>query len=456
MGEATIPPINLLNKVLGLNAADIIRETRATIKLGIEFRDWTRRGHSYFHPFGAYGASMNGVSFVQYWLRAAALEPEWAADDFNLETLAAYAGVFDPAPAQDGPIPQLNHAYHFDAALYAAMLRKLAESLGVVRIDAVVQDVGQDGETGNVTHLDLADGRTVEGDFFFDCSGFASRLSGQALKTGYRDWSHWLPCNRAWAVPCMRDGAPQPYTRSTARAAGWQWRIPLQHRTGNGYVFCNDFIGEDAAADTLLQNLEAAPDAEPRLLRFTTGQRERTWTHNVVALGLAGGFLEPLESTSIHLVQAALTRFLAYFPGTSPGQQRLIDQFNREMDAEYVSIRDFLVAHYNLTERDDAPFWNYCRTMAVPDSLAARIDMFANEGLLIEQPYDLFKETSWFAVLTGQGIEPRRFHPLADAVPQNVLLARMGELRAAYRQRITAMPSHSDFLGRIVPAASQP
>lgn len=447
VGEATIPPINLFNHLLGVGIPEILTHTEATIKLGIEFADWTRIGHSYFHPFGAYGASMNGVSFIHYWMRAAGLQTGWKLSDFNMETMGAYKGVFDPRPSNTINAPKLNHAYHFDASLYAAFMRKVAEGSGVKRIDGIVDGVEQDGETGNVLSLKLDDGQTVKGDFFFDCSGFRGKLIEETLETGWRDWSHLLPMNRAFAVPTERARGPlTPYTRSTAHKAGWQWRIPLQHRTGNGHVFCSEYTSEDEAAATLLGNLDGKPLDEPRLLKFSTGQRKKAWNKNVIALGLAGGFMEPLESTSIHLVQSAITRFLAYFPRTVPGETRLVDQFNMEMDCEFLGIRDFLIAHYKLTERDDSDFWRYCRNMEIPDSLKNRLDMFEHEGLLIEQPFDMFKETSWFAVLMGQGLTPKAYHALVDAVPEDVLVERMAGLRDIFAKRIEQLPSHESFI----------
>lgn len=448
VGEATIPPINLFNSILGVSASQILRETKATIKLGIEFRDWKRLDHAYFHPFGAFGASMNGLSFIQYWLRAMQLRPDWSLDDFNLESSAAYEFRFDNLPPSDGATPALNHAYHFDAALYAAMLRRLSESLGVKRVEGVVQHVRQDGESGNVTALELDGGAIVHGQFFFDCSGFRGKLIEETLQTGYEDWTRWLPCNRAFAVACERTGRMEPFTRSTARPSGWQWRIPLQHRVGNGHVFCNDFMHEDQARDILLDNLEGKLSGEPRLLQFTTGRRRKFWHKNVLAVGLSGGFLEPLESTSIHLIQAALTRLVAYFPRSATDHGKLADQFNYEMGIEFEGIRDFLIAHYKLTERDDSEFWKYCKNMAMPDSLRHRIEMFESEGLLIEQAYDLFKETSWFAVLMGQGVRPRRYHALADTVPEDILIARMYELRTRFAKRIASLATHEAFVSR--------
>lgn len=446
VGEATIPPINLFNHIIGVTMQDLLRETEATIKLGIEFRDWRKLGHSYFHPFGAFGASMNGIGFPQYWMRAESEGFDLQLSDFNIETSAAYQGKFDNRPPAEKTTPTINNAYHFDAFLYAAFLRRNAEKNGVRRIEGMVNEVHQHPLTGYITGFNLADGQLVEGDFFIDCSGFRGKLIEETLKTGFDDWSQWLPCNRAIAVGCERVDPLLPYTRSTARKAGWQWRIPLQHRTGNGYVYCDQYISEDEATHELLQNLDAPTVNEPRLIKFTTGHRRKTWNKNVVALGLAGGFMEPLESTSIHLVQGVLTRLLSYFPRATPVSDWAMDNFNTEVIAEFSGIRDFLVAHYSITERNDTPFWQYCANMPIPDSLKARLDAFENEGALNEAPFDLFKQTSWFAVLTGQGFMAKTYHPVADALPKDVLLGRMNDLRTLFGKRVASMPDHEQFI----------
>ncbi len=447
VGEATIPMINLFNSILGIDEADLIRETEATIKLGIEFTDWTRLGHSYLHPFGAYGINMEGIGFHHYWLRLAAQEGAQDYGQFNMETLAIRSGRCGPT-ATDLPQIKLNKAFHFDASLYAAFLRRYSEGRGITRIEGKVQDVRLDPESGDVASLSLADGRTIEGDLFIDCSGFAALLIGKTLGVDFQDWSQWLPCNRAFAVPCETNGPPAPYTRSIAREAGWQWRIPLQHRTGNGYVFCDAFVSEDEAAEKLMGRLDGQMMAEPRLLKFTTGHRTRMWEKNVIALGLASGFLEPLESTSIYLVQSALARLMAIFPRDEINPH-VRAKFNDDMNAEYERIRDFLIAHYKLTERDDTPFWNMCRTMNIPDSLRMRLDVFTNEGLLLEFPQDLFKDSSWFSVLMGQGLHPKRYHPLADAMPRDEFLKRMTQLRRMIGQRASNLPTHSQYLDHV-------
>ena len=447
VGEATIPMINLFNNLLGITEADLVRETEATFKLGIEFVNWKRMGESYIHPFGDYGVTMEGINFYHFWLRLAAQENARDYGQFNLETLAIRLGRCGPS-ATDNPRIQLNKAYHFDAKLYAAFLRRYAEARGVVRVEGRVIEVALGAEDGRVLSLDLGEGRVVSGDLFFDCSGFASVLMGKTLGVGYEDWSHWLPCNRATAVPCEKAGPPIPCTRSTAYEAGWQWRIPLQHRTGNGYVFCNSFISEDEASSRLLSRLDGPALAEPRILKFTTGHRKLMWEKNVVCLGLASGFLEPLESTSIYLVQSALARFMELFPrGTI--NPKIRDKYNTDTIAEYGRVRDFLIAHYKLTQRDDSPFWDYCRTMDIPDSLKTRFDIFESDGLLPDYPHDIFKDTSWFSVLVGQGLYPRTYHPLADALPRDELLSRMTQVREWVVSRAQALPPHMQYIQKI-------
>ncbi len=447
VGEATIPMINLFNTLLGVTEADLIRETEATFKLGIEFVNWKQVGESYIHPFGDYGVAMEGINFYHFWLRLAAQEKAKDYGLFNLETQAIRSGRCGPSRT-DNPQIQLNKAYHFDARLYAAFLRRYAEARGVERLEGRVTKVERDAEDGQLLSLDLGDGRVVAGDLYFDCSGFGSLLIGQALGVGYVDWSHWLPCNRAVAVPSEKFGPPTPFTRATAHEAGWQWRIPLQHRTGNGYVFCNSFLSEDEASALLLSRLDGKALAEPRVLKFTTGHRKLMWDKNVVCLGLASGFLEPLESTSIYLVQSALARFMEVFPRETINPC-VRNKFNADTITEYERIRDFLIAHYKLTERDDSAFWTHCRTMDIPDSLKTRLDIFENDGLLPDYPHDLFRDTSWFSVLVGQGMYPKAYHPLADAISRDELISRMSQVRQWVTSRANALPSHSDYIDRV-------
>ena len=445
VGEATIPLIETFHQILGINSIDVLRGSEATFKLGIEFVGWGKRGTRYLHPFGPIGADLNGTGFLQHWLRHRAEGANTDLLAYNLESQAAMAGRFGMTQLRQPGEHQLHFAYHFDAALYAAMLRRYSERLGVSRIEGLVRHVERNGETGDVTALTLSDGREVAGDFFLDCSGFRGVVIEQALDAGYDDWSQWLPCNRAVAVQSGRLDALPPFTRSTALDAGWQWRIPLQHRTGNGHVFCDAFLSEDAATDALLGNLDTPAIAEPRMLRFVTGRRRKTWDHNVVALGLAGGFLEPLESTSIYMVQSALAKLIALFPRGDRVNPAARNTFNASMATEWERVRDFIIAHYKVTERDDTPFWAHCRDMAIPDSLAERLALF-EDGLFVEQPHDLFKEGSWASVLIGQGMMPKRHHPIADVAPPEALESQLGKMRAAIAARLAGLPAHADYV----------
>ena len=450
VGEATIPAIQLYNKRLELDEDEFVRETNATFKLGIEFLDWRRLGHRYFHQFGLIGADLNtGVGFSNYWLRwmlSSGGNPDILR--FNAETQAALEGKFGRAAATDKPgLPSINYAFQFDASRYAAHLRRYAEKRGVVRTEGKIVRVHQNGETGFIEAVELQDGRRVEGDFFIDCTGFRGLLIEDTLKAGFDDWSHWLPNDRAAAVPCERVEEPTPFTRSTARESGWQWRIPLQHRTGNGYVFASEYIGEDEAVAALLSRLDGAPQAEPRVLRFKAGQRRRSWIKNCLAVGLSSGFLEPLESTSIHLIQVAVMKLLDFFPERVP-HPAMVDRFNWEMEQSYVTIRDFIIAHYKVTEREDTPYWAYCKNMSIPDTLQERLDLFRRRGQAMPTTFDLFGEGSWFAVLYGQGITPEGYHPLADAMSEDELVLNLSKVRAAVQERVAGLPSHDAFLQR--------
>ena len=446
VGEATIPIISLFNSVLGVDEDEFVRETNATFKLGIEFADWRRPGHRYMHPFGQLGGDFGGVSFSHYWLRwmKAGGDPDPLL--FSAEAQAAYRGRFQRTPnLKPAHLPKIHYAFHFDASLYAAYLRRFAEKRGVKRIQGEVVAVRQDGESGFIESVTLKDGRSVRGDFFLDCSGFRGLLIEETLKAGYDDWSQWLPVNRAAAMPCERVGEPTPYTRATAREAGWQWRIPLQHRTGNGYVFCNEFLHEDEAARLLASRLDGPALAEPRILKFVTGRRKASWVKNCVALGLSSGFLEPLESTSIHLIQTAISKLLAMFPkiGFDPV---VIARFNLEMGRDYASIRDFIIAHYKVTEREDTAFWRYCKAMSVPDSLNDKLELFRTRGEVLAENHELFKEVNWFAVLYGQGLVPDNHHPVADVIAEDDLRLRFSQIRRAIQERVDGMPSQQAFI----------
>ena len=457
VGEATIPMIILFNDILGLNEDEFVRETKATFKLGIRFENWRQVGHSYFHPFGVYGVDMDGIHFTHFWQRLARMGGHPDPGRYNVETMAAAEGRFTRTPQTEpnSALPRLNYAFQFDAGLYGAFLRRYAEARGVVRVEGRIVDVAQEAQTGLVTGVTLSDGRRVEGDIFLDCSGFGGLLIEKALASGYEDWSQWLPCDRAVAVPCDkplgRDGRPSPttpFTQATAHEAGWQWRIPLQHRIGNGYVFSSQYIGEDETCEKLMSRLEGAPLRDPKILRFKTGHRRRMWSRNVIAIGLSGGFLEPLESTSIHLVQVGLMKLLSYFPRDG-FDARVIDQYNREVLADYTNVKDFLIAHYHVTERSDTPFWQYCRTMSVPDSLAARLEIFRNTGQANVTASELFREASWFAVLTGQGLLPQSYHPVADAISEDELKQRLGRIRTNVQDRVRTLALHDAFVDQI-------
>jgi tryptophan halogenase len=446
VGEATIPPIRLFNQALGIDEHEFLRQTQGTIKLGIEFRGWARIGDEYFHPFGAHGTHLEQVSLLQDWLKCRGLGEEGSFEDYSLNTLAARLGRVSAGGPPEGPLASVfASAFHFDAGLYAEYLRGYAQARGVVRLERKVLSVELRGEDGFIGALLLDDGERIEADLFIDCSGFRGLLIEGALKTGYEDWTQWLPCDRAVAVPCESAGALTPYTRSTARAAGWQWRIPLQHRIGNGYVYCSRFIGDDEAAATLLANLDGRPRAEPRFLRFTTGRRKKFWNKNCIALGLAGGFLEPLESTSIHLIQSGITQLAAIFQDRcfDPHDE---DQYNRLQRDEFDKVRDFIILHYRATTRDDAPLWRYCRTMDIPETLAYRIELFRSSGRVAFEAQELFVEPNWLSVFIGQGIWPRRYDPLADRLPLGSITDELQRLRTSIRQTAEAMPAHAAFI----------
>ena len=447
VGEATIPQILLFNSLLEINEHDFVRATNATYKYGIEFVDWTRIGHRYVHPFGFYGLDMMGIEFHHHWLKGRALGDPTPLDDYSLGIVAGLQGRFTHPRAEprNSPLAKISYAFQFDASLYARYLRRLAEAAGVKRTEGRIVDVAQNGETGFIEAVVLQSGARIEADLFIDCSGFRGLLIEQTLKSGFEDWSKWLPCDRALAVPCELGGDHHPLTRSTARPAGWQWRIPLQHRIGNGYVYSSEHISDDEAAATLLANLDGAPLADPRPLRFTAGHRRKPWVKNVVSLGLAAGFLEPLESTSIHLVQSGIARLMTLFP-TRAFDDLEIERFNDQTIQEYVDIRDFLVLHYKATERDDSGFWDYCRTIDPPEGVAYKIDMFRRNGRVFREHEELFTETSWLAVLVGQGIEAVGYHPAADLLPDSETLHRLKHVREVIAQTASVLPTQDEFL----------
>jgi tryptophan halogenase len=448
VGEATIPPIRLFNNALGINEDEFLGKTQGTIKLGIEFKNWSKLGHEYFHPFGAHGTSLEQVSLHQDWLKLRELGDTASFEDYSFNTVAARCGrVPAGSPVDDSLSSVFGYAFHFDAGLYAEYLRGYAQARGVQRLERKIVNVDLRAEDGFIRALQLDDGQRVEADLFIDCSGFRGLLIEQALHTGYEDWTHWLPCDRAVAVPCESAAALTPFTRSTAREAGWQWRIPLQHRIGNGYVYCSRFISDDEAAATLLANLDGKAKAEPRFLRFTTGRRKKFWNKNCIALGLASGFLEPLESTSIHLIQKGLTHLLNFFPDRqcSPA---LADEFNRVAINEYERIRDFIILHYKATTRADTPLWQYCGNMEIPEPLAYKIRQFRNSGRVIKYGSELFAASNWIAVLMGQEIWPERYDTLVDQRGVESIQVNLRQLRETIRATAQAAPLHEDYIAQ--------
>ncbi|MBO9559894.1 MAG: tryptophan 7-halogenase [Caulobacter sp.] len=445
VGEATIPQIRHINAFLGLDENAFLAATQGTIKLGIEFVDWRAPGESYIHAFGDIGRQLGAVPFHHYWLAGRLKGDDYSLWDYSLNAQAAFAGRFDRAVRRPGGPPEpLTYAFQFDATLYARHLRAHAERLGVVRTEGKILRTTLREPDGFVASVTLESGEVVEGDFFVDCSGFRGLLIEQALKTGYEDWSDLLPCDRAVAVPTANVGPPRPYTQAIAREAGWQWRIPLQHRTGNGHVFCSRFVSEDEAVAQLMASLEGEPLAEPRTLKFLTGRRKRFWNRNVLALGLAGGFMEPLESTSIHLVQSGLSRLLNLFPDKGFAQ-RDIDEYNRQTALEYERIRDFLVLHYWANQRSE-PFWQACREMAIPAELVRKTQLFRTHGRLFREPDDLFLEASWLQVLIGQGVQPESCHPMTGQLSDDQLMGFLADLRKITADGAAALPAHGDFL----------
>ncbi len=453
VGEATIPTIHWFNELIGLDEAEFLRETKATFKLGIEFVDWTRPGHRYFHPFGQYGAPLPGVAFHHRWLKAQAEGSDMPLSALSLAAQLAAQGRFaKPVGDARSILSTLGYAYHFDAGLYARYLRRLAEANGVLRVEGRLRDVERDGAGGHVTALGTERGERLDGELFVDCSGFRALLIDGAMGEALEDWSHWLPCDRAVAVPCARVAATTPYTRSTARAAGWQWRIPLQHRTGNGYVYSSAHLSEDEATATLLANLDGAPLAEPRTLRFTAGTRRRPWRGNVIAIGLSSGFLEPLESTSIHLIQSGIAKLLTLFPDRDI-DPALADRFNQLFGRDMDGIKDFLILHYHATSGRDDPLWRHCRTMPLPPTLVAREEQYRRSGRLILDSDELFREASWLAVLNGQGVTARSYNPLADALDADVNRAQVAQIAQVVARAAPTLPLHDDALAQLIGAA---
>jgi tryptophan halogenase len=451
VGEATIPAIKKYNELVQLDEAEFMRRTQGTFKLGIQFVDWLREGHRYIHAFGVIGQDWEWLRCHHYWLRANQRGRARDFADFSINCAAAMKNKFMHARADmaDSPIGHIAHAFHFDASLYAKYLRGLSEQHGVKRTEGKIVDVGVH-ENGDIASVTLEGGQKIDADFFIDCSGFRGLLIGQTLKTEYEDWTHWLPCDRAMAVPCARTDPLIPLTRSTARAPGWQWRIPLQHRTGNGLVYSSKHIDDDAAEALLLANLDGAQLANPNKLRFTTGKRKQMWVRNCVALGLSAGFLEPLESTSIHLVQSAAIRLVRLFPDAAT-DQATIDEFNRQSDFEWERVRDFIILHYWANERE-GEFWEYCRTMELPATLQRKIDLWRSNGRIFREDEELFSEESWIQVFLGQGIVPRTYDPLVEIKSDPQIEQFLGNIAATIDRCVEVMPGHAEYVSKFCAA----
>lgn len=446
VGEATIPQIQLFNKLLDLDEDEFMRKTQGTFKLGIQFVNWKRIGHKYLHAFGDVGKDMDAIQFYHYWLKMSQLGDVADLDSYTISGAASHQNKFiRPFDAGNSPLSNIAYAFHFDAGLYARFLREYAEARGVKRTEGKVVDVQLNKENGFINSITLESGQVMDADFFIDCSGFRGLLIEGALKTGYEDWTHWLPCDRAWAVPCESVEPLTPYTRSTAHAAGWQWRIPLQHRIGNGHVFSSKFMSEDDARSILLNNLDGKALAEPKLLRFVTGKRKKVWNKNCLSIGLSSGFMEPLESTSIHLIQSSIARLMSLFPNKNFDQED-IDEFNRQADFEVEKIRDFLILHYHVTERDDSDFWNYCRNMSIPEALTQKIEQFKKNGRIYRNSSEMFNDLSWLEVMHGQGIRPRAYHPLVDRMTQEAIAQRLVSVKRVIDKSVDYMPTHAQFI----------
>ncbi len=455
VGEATLPPIVDFIRQLGIDEGDLVREIKATYKLGIGYRDWTRAGHFYFHPFGPPGPGIGNIPFQAYWLKMLLQGKAERLEEYSIQAAAALRGRFArPVHAPNTPLNKMTYALHFDAGRFARYLRGYAEARGVLRTEGHVRHVAVRDGDGFVDSLTLASGESVRADLFIDCSGFQGLLIEGALHAGYHDWSRWLPCDRAMIVHSERSARPNPYTLVTAREAGWQWQIPLQHRDGNGYIYSGEFSGDDAARALLLGNLGGRPLSEPLTLRFRPGRRAVSWSKNVVALGLAAGFLEPLEATSIHLIQRGIAMLLKFFPDRDFAAAD-IDRYNRALESEFGRVRDFLLMHYSQTERV-GPFWQHCRDIPLPESLREKIELFRSHGRILREDTELFPVYSWLSVMVGQNIVPGRYDPLVDGLDSHRIESRLAELRTAVRDCVEAMPSHWDFLQTGEPGGKSP
>jgi tryptophan halogenase len=449
VGEATIPMIQLFNKVAGIDENEFLRETQGTFKLGIEFVNWGRLGDRYMHGFGKIGQDLWTVRFDQYWHKLRRQGRAQPLENYSIARMAALANKFMPADPEvpNSPLAEIAHAYHFDASLYARYLGKLAQARGVQRVEGNIKQVLQREGDGHVSGLVLESGTRVDGDFFIDCSGFRGLLIEETLHTGYENWQHWLPCDRALAVPCAPAPRLLPYTRATAHRAGWQWRIPLQHRIGNGHVYCSQHVSDDEATAMLLANLDGQPLSTPRPIHFTTGRRKQAWNKNVVAIGLASGFLEPLESTSIHMIQSAIQRLIDYFPDS--GFSAIdIAEYNRQAQFEAERIRDFIILHYTLNQRTDSAFWQACAHMPLPETLTHKIELFRSRGRLLRVDRELFTDDSWLQVMEGQNLIPESQHPLVNVQTDGSAADYLESVRQVIAKCVAVMPDHEAYIAQ--------
>jgi len=448
VGEATIPDIINFNRLLGIPEDEFMKATNATFKLGIEFNDWGRKGESYFHPFGVHGADMQGIDFHQYWLHLRQFGDDTKLNEYSICSIAAQSNKF-VLPNNDprSVLSTLRYAYHFDATLYARFLRSYAEKRGVVRVEGKVENISTDAETGNISSVHLDSGSAIDGEFFFDCTGFRSLLLAQTLGTKFVDWTHWLPCNSAQAVACEHNGPLLPYTKATAKEAGWQWRIPTQQRTGNGHIYSNEFLSDEVAGKSLLADLDGDVIGTPKQLRFTTGCQEKFWERekNCIAIGLSAGFLEPLESTSIYLIQMGISRFISLYPDSSLSPI-VRDEYNNQMRLLFDQVRDFIILHYCATEREDTPFWTYCKNMKLPDSLQHKIDLFKASGRVFRYEDELFSKTSWSAVFLGQNIIPKTVDPIVSTLSKQQVEKSLLSMQNAMKAAASQMPTHAQFI----------
>lgn len=441
VGEATIPSMHFFNDLLGINSSEFVKQTSGSFKLGIQFENWHKKDDGYFHAFGTTGSGMWAAKFHEYWKRGVSLGIAKPFSHYNFEAQAAKAHKFSHQP--NG----LNFAYHLDASLYSKLLKQEAKKNGVTRIEGLVNKVHTNEENGNITAIELQDGQKIEGELFIDCSGFRGLLINETLNTPFIDWAHWLPMDRAIPIQTKLKPAPPPFTRSIAHHAGWQWRIPLQHRMGNGIVYSSQYMSDDDAMDTLLSTIDGEPLTEPRVIKFKTGHRQQLWNKNCIAIGLSGGFIEPLESTAIHIIQQGIMQLVKYFPSYGINDLE-VAEYNSYMATDYNEIKDFIILHYCQTEREDSPFWKFCKNMDIPDSLKAKMDLFKKTGRFIESKNQIFGD-SWLQVMIGQGLIPDLHHPLADELSEIELKDFLDKIEHDIQSKVQQLPSHHEYLNNL-------